>query len=101
MDSCGAGVRSALSWMSSHQNLTSSVVASVPSDHLRPLRKWKVYSVASLDCSHLSMMLGITFNVFGSVASHAIMRASMSLPAARRSEEHTSELQSRPHLVCR
>src|SRR3989442_4129160 len=27
--------------------------------------------------------------------------AGLSLPNRRRSEEHTSELQSRPHLVCR
>src|SRR3989442_11769856 len=28
-------------------------------------------------------------------------RASNVLPGSKRSEEHTSELQSRPHLVCR
>src|SRR3989442_10065238 len=32
---------------------------------------------------------------------HFYHRPSVALPSAPRSEEHTSELQSRPHLVCR
>src|SRR3989442_4777577 len=31
----------------------------------------------------------------------ACLRPAGTAPASRRSEEHTSELQSRPHLVCR
>src|SRR3989442_10690456 len=34
-------------------------------------------------------------------ALHKLRRASRSRPPRARSEEHTSELQSRPHLVCR
>src|SRR3989442_4248616 len=37
---------------------------------------------------------------FGGATDEAAQRPSW-LPAAERSEEHTSELQSRPHLVCR
>src|SRR5690554_7786149 len=37
--------------------------------------------------------------VIRKTASHAIQQ--MKLAHGRRSEEHTSELQSRPHLVCR
>src|SRR3989442_9440142 len=38
-----------------------------------------------------------TFDVFGSFAAGAALH----LVPHQRSEEHTSELQSRPHLVCR
>src|SRR6266699_1437694 len=37
----------------------------------------------------------------GSIARQAAGRAGSAARRARRSEEHTSELQSRPHLVCR
>src|SRR3989442_6351265 len=35
------------------------------------------------------------------VASHGALEPRAKPPDERRSEEHTSELQSRPHLVCR
>src|SRR5436305_8888271 len=36
-----------------------------------------------------------------SVCTAAYLQSNEQVPAGARSEEHTSELQSRPHLVCR
>src|SRR3989442_12023592 len=51
----------------------------------------------SLRLGHHAPHLGIRF---GSGLRFAIMGRRM-MPESKRSEEHTSELQSRPHLVCR
>src|SRR5690554_7075170 len=56
-------------------------------------------------CSILSQTLSIFGNGFGSCSSESLRKCLsifLSLfSIAFRSEEHTSELQSRPHLVCR
>src|SRR5512137_2325260 len=54
----GDAVRSLFISTSSHQNTMSSAVTGVPSDHLMPLRRWKVYSFASELASHFSATFG-------------------------------------------
>src|SRR5690625_7042061 len=85
------GIVVSLPSQSSNVNIKSSAVNGSPSDHFRPSRSLKVYSRLSSDTSKSSARLAM-----GSSASQ-----SHSSKPAFRSEEHTSELQSRGHLVCR
>src|SRR5690554_7516338 len=57
-----------------------------------------IHAPASVRCSERHSG---TFDPGRGVSSNKTPRYPARPPAGRRSEEHTSELQSRPHLVCR
>src|SRR5687768_18153142 len=56
---------------------------------------------ASSSLSPTNPLVGSFFSVVATNVSHGFSRASVSNRLVYRSEEHTSELQSRLHLVCR
>src|SRR5690554_7499521 len=53
------------------------------------------------DAKKAAELLDITLTARGQSGGNPIPMAGVPFHAAERSEEHTSELQSRPHLVCR
>src|SRR2546429_4327237 len=64
-----------------------------------PISPWAFHLVASLD-SFTQWLPGFVSPILCTYVHHNSPPASPS-PLPRRSEEHTSELQSRLHLVCR
>src|SRR5690554_2716380 len=75
----------------SYTAVDDSVVPNSTEDSTVPTAKSYLFGTAALDS-----VLGITEVVNGSTALGPVMETRISI----RSEEHTSELQSRPHLVC-
>src|SRR5690554_8051253 len=51
--------------------------------------------------THIDLRAKLCFNVFNFSLTAMTSQAQSSYATLIRSEEHTSELQSRPHLVCR
>src|SRR3989442_6987505 len=75
----------------SNENLTSAAVTGSPLWNFTPRRITNSYVRPSFDAVHDSARLGVLLFPGIGFTSASWMR----------SEEHTSELQSRPHLVCR
>src|SRR5690554_7755127 len=72
---------------------------------IRPPPRSTLFPYTTLFRSHLFETLGLKEEntrriVFHEITKEAILKA-IENPRKIRSEEHTSELQSRPHLVCR
>src|SRR5690554_4423110 len=63
----------------------------VPIDEKHPLQPQSPYSASKIGADAIAMSFYNSFN----------LPLTISRPFNTRSEEHTSELQSRPHLVCR
>src|SRR5215813_2473556 len=59
---------------------------------------WPVYESYQKDLAAINDRLGKTISAFSDASQKGTANVS---DEAARSEEHTSELQSRPHLVCR
>src|SRR5690554_7027900 len=51
--------------------------------------------------NYLKAIFHLEYESGGEVSTNAIAEKMETKPSSVRSEEHTSELQSRPHLVCR
>src|SRR3990170_8181217 len=61
----------------------------------------EIYTLSLHDALPICGDLGDVAHLIGEVAAHRVHRIGEVLPGAGRSEEHTSELQSPDHLVCR
>src|SRR5207253_4450433 len=66
----------------------------------RDIHRWRSRSALTLWCSAVAWSLRRSASA-GTAATRARSSASSGAGSAARSEEHTSELQSRGHLVCR
>src|SRR3712207_8212344 len=66
--------------------------------NLRPLGREGVEKVIGFIGHWFLNVLGLNLR---QIRSHILPRGEATCPPARRSEEHTSELQSRQYLVCR
>src|SRR5690625_6728753 len=92
----GAVVKSMRSWVGSTPNRRNAASASLGSlvCRMMPREMWLVKFASSR-----SEMRWV--NRIGNTSSDLDSRPRRSISSAPRSEEHTSELQSRGHLVCR
>src|SRR2546422_3149457 len=67
---------------------------------IKPTEKFKLGVVAATGAIALFYVVGFVLSFFG-IAMPFLQGNSTAIPKKERSEEHTSELQSRLHLVCR